>query len=52
MLLRLGSYNDDIAWALSVTKAYVNKARTRMRRRLGLVETVGVLEEFLKEVGK
>lgn len=52
MLLRLGLCNDDIALALSVTKGSVNKARTRMRRRLGLVDTGVVLEEFLRGIGE
>lgn len=52
MLLRLGLSNNDIALVLNVTKASVNKARTRMRRRLGLAETGLVLEEFLLKVGE
>lgn len=51
MLLRLGLGNNEIALAMGVTKAGVNKARTRMRRRLGLADTGTVLEEFLCRFG-
>lgn len=51
MLLRLGLGNNEIALAMGVTKAGVNKARTRMRRRLGLADTGVVLEEFLHKFG-
>ena len=50
MLLRLGLNNDEIAQALNITKGSVNKARSRMRKRLGLVETGVVLEDFLKGI--
>lgn len=50
MLLRLGMNNNDIASSLGITKAGVNKARTRMRRRLGLADTGIVLEDFLKKI--
>lgn len=52
ILLRLGMANNDIALTLGITKAGVNKARTRMRRRLGLADTGVVLEDFLKGIGE
>lgn len=50
MLLLLDQSNDEIALALNITRGSVNKARSRMRKRLGLVETGVVLEKFLKEI--
>lgn len=52
MLLLLEQNNDEIALTLGVTKASVNKARSRMRKRLGLVETGVVLEDFLKDINE
>ena len=52
MLLLLGQNNDEIALTLGISRAGINKARSRMRKRLGLVETGVVLEDFLKNIGK
>lgn len=52
MLLLLDQSNDEIALALNITKGSVNKARSRMRKRLGLVDTGIVLEEYLKGITK
>ncbi|WP_455622524.1 hypothetical protein [Parabacteroides sp.] len=49
MLLLLGLGNDEIALTLGITKASVNKARSRMRKRLGL-DTSMVLEEYLRKL--
>lgn len=49
MLLFLSLSNDEIALTLSITKASVIKARSRMRKRLGL-DTGVVLEEYLKGI--
>ncbi|RHJ95362.1 tetratricopeptide repeat protein [Parabacteroides bouchesdurhonensis] len=51
MLLLLGQNNDEIALTLGISRAGINKARSRMRKRLGLVETGVVLEDFLKNIG-
>lgn len=51
MLLLLELSNDKIALTLGITKASVNKARSRMRKRMGLEKEVR-LEEFLKGVGE
>ena len=51
MLLLLELSNDKIALTLGITKASVNKARSRMRKRMGLEKEVK-LEEFLKGVGE
>ena len=48
MLLFLKLNNDEIALTLGISRSGVNKARSRMRKRLGLVETGVVLEEFLQ----
>lgn len=47
MLLLLELSNNEIALTLGISKNGVNKARSRMRRRLGLKSEI-VLEEFLK----
>lgn len=47
MLLLLELSNNEIALTLGISKNGVNKARSRMRQRLGLKSEV-VLEEFLK----
>lgn len=49
MLLLLELSNSEIALTLGISKNGVNKARSRMRQRLGLAGEV-VLEEFLKEM--
>lgn len=51
MLLLLELSNEKIALTLGITKASVNKARSRMRKRMGLEKEVK-LEEFLKGVGE
>lgn len=51
MLLLLELSNEKIALTLGITKASVNKARSRMRKRMGLEKEVR-LEEFLKGVGE
>lgn len=48
LLLELG--NDEIALTLGIAKASVNRARGRLRKRLGLVETGVLLEEYLKGI--
>lgn len=50
MLLLLDLSNDEIALTLGIAKASVNRARSRLRKRLGLVETGVVLEEYLKGI--
>lgn len=52
MLLLLNQNNDEIALALNITKGSVHKARSRMRKRLSLVDTGIVLEEYLKELAE
>ena len=49
MLLLLELSNNEIALTLGISKNGVNKARSRMRQRLGLKSEI-VLEEFLKGV--
>ncbi|WP_106831284.1 helix-turn-helix transcriptional regulator [Parabacteroides pacaensis] len=49
MLLLLELSNNEIALTLGISKNGVNKARSRMRQRLGLKSEV-VLEEFLKGI--
>lgn len=49
MLLLLDLSNNEIALTLGISKNGVNKARSRMRQRLGLKSEV-VLEEFLRDV--
>lgn len=49
MLLLLELSNNEIALTLGISKNGVNKARSRMRQRLGLKSEI-VLEEFLKEI--
>ena len=49
MLLLLELSNNEIALTLGISKNGVNKARSRMRQRLGLKSEV-VLEEFLKNI--
>lgn len=50
MLLLFDLSNDEIALTLGIAKASVNRARGRLRKRLGLVETGVVLEEYLKGI--
>lgn len=49
MLLLLELSNNEIALTLGISKNGVNKARSRMRQRMGLKSEV-VLEEFLKGI--
>lgn len=49
MLLLLELSNNEIALTLGISKNGVNKARSRMRQRLGLKSEI-ILEEFLKEI--
>ena len=49
MLLLLELSNNEIALTLGISKNGVNKARSRMRHRLGLKSEI-ILEEFLKGV--
>lgn len=49
MLLLLELSNSEIALTLGISKNGVNKARSRMRQRLGLASEI-VLEEFLKGI--
>lgn len=49
MLLLLEISNNEIALTLGISKNGVNKARSRMRQRLGLKSNV-VLEDFLKGI--
>lgn len=50
MLLLFDLSNDEIAPTLGIAKASVNRARGRLRKWLGLVETGVVLEEYLKGI--
>lgn len=49
MLLLLDLSNNEIALTLGISKNGVNKARSRMRQRLGL-KTEIILEDFLKRI--
>lgn len=49
MLLALELSSDEIALTLGISKNGVNKARSRMRKRLGLNSEIN-LEEFLKGI--
>lgn len=50
ILLYLGMKNDDIAFMLGITRLGVNKARSRLRQRLGLEGKVNLVE-YLQKVG-
>lgn len=51
MLLLLDLSNDEIGLTLGISRSGVNKARSRMRGRLGL-ESERKLEEFLRETAE